>query len=169
MQKAVTKKSRGVALVLVGILSCGSVSHAQSIPFESFKIADIVMTSGWENMEKNLLPGVLMKLESDLKAGSATNNAAKVFVEEFRSVFGKDNFTKATAEVIAKKMTIDEQRQTLTFLQSEAGRKYGELSGGKGDEMLQAIVPMLKQACQAANAKLGLFDRGSLNSTCGRL
>lgn len=150
-------------------IAMASFAHAQSISFEAFKISDLLMSATWENTAQNLLPALMQKLESDLKADSATEKAAKVLTEEVRRAFSKDNFSQAFAQMIAGKLSIDEQRQTLAFLQSRAGGKYMEIMGGQGKEIMQAILPLFKQACNAANSKLGIFERGSLNGACGKL
>ena len=156
------------SLIAICCVAMASLSHAQGVSFEAFKITDLMMSSTWENLEQNILPAVVQKLESDLKTGSATEKSAKVFSEEVHRAFSKDNFSKAFAQILASKLSIDEQRQTLAFLQSGAGRKYMEISSGKGNEIMQAMMPIMKQACDAANAKLGIFERGTLNGICGK-
>ena len=151
------------------ILFMFGFAHAQSVSFESFKIAEVVISTTWKNAEDNILPALILKIETDLKAGSATDKAARVMAEEVRKAFSRDNFTKVVAQSISAMMTADEQRQTLLFLQSSAGQKYLKIGGGESQEATQLVVALIKQACVAANAQLGFFERGSLNGMCGRL
>ena len=150
------------------LLFFAGFAHSQNVTFEAFKIADLVMAGTWKNSEENILPAIIQKIEADLKAGSATDKAAKVMSEEMRKAFCKDNLTRAVAQIVSTTMSIEEQKQALGFFQSAAGQKYLAIAGG-GNDAVQFLLPIVKQACSAANAQLGFFERGSLNGFCGRL
>jgi hypothetical protein len=158
-----------VGLVASSCFIVATSIHAQDISFEALKIADSVASATWENFEKNILPVLTMRLESNLRAAGATEKAAKVFGEEIVTVINKDHFTQSYAQKIMENASIDEQKQMLTFLQSDAGQKLMAISTGRGMDMSKAFLPLLKKACYSADAKLESFDRGSLNGLCGKL
>lgn len=150
--------------VLTLLFLAGSMS-AQSITFDAFKIADILITATWKNTEENMLPALIQQLEKTSRDQGATDQAAKVLAIETRKALSKDSMAQAVAQYVASTMSIDEQKQTVAFLQSTAGAKYLDLSSGS-ENSLRFVLPMLKHACVAANAQLGFLDRGSLSKSC---
>ncbi|MFM6991605.1 MAG: hypothetical protein ACKOWD_09980 [Rhodoferax sp.] len=154
-------------LIVACCVSLVTISHAQNVSYEAFKISTTIVSATWESTEK-IMPSIILQLESELKTGGMSEKSVKIFSDEFRREFNKDNFSKLFAEILSRKLSVDEQKQTLAFLQSSAGAKYMELLGGKGNELQQAVIPLIKRVCESAKTKLGISERGSLSATCGQ-
>lgn len=138
-------------------------ARSQAVTFDSVKIAETLIAANWAQFEV-VLPVMFTSLETDLKSGGATEKASKIFADEMRKLMSREGVTRAYSQLIAAKLNADEQRDTLTFLNSAAGLKYLALTKQSAAE--EFILPMVKQACAGANPQLGFFDRGSLNRMC---
>ena len=138
-------------------------ARSQAVTFDSVKIAETLIAANWVQLE-GILPVIFTSLETDLKSGGATEKASKIFTDEIRKLMSREGVTRAYSQLIAAKLNADEQRETLTFMNSTAGQKYLALSKQSASE--EFLLPMVKQACAGANPQLGFFDRGSLNRMC---
>ena len=78
----------------------------------------------------------------------------------------RENMSRAFATVLSEKLTEVELKDLAAFLVSPLGQKYlrvnNELSNAE-----RFIVPMLREACQGAAARLSADDQRSIASTCG--
>lgn len=152
---------------LLAIACCfclGNPAHAQNTSFDAVKISELVISNSWENVSTALV-ALFQKLESDLVAKGTPERAAKVLAEEARRSLTQDNMSRATAQLISEKMTPEEQKETLAFLQSNSGRKFLILSK-PDDTDRRFVASMLKQACDAANRQLNDAERGSIKGAC---
>lgn len=152
------------ALLLALFVSTGAV-RAQTVTFDSVKIAELVVSSSWDQLE-SLFPPLFTAIEANLKAEGATEKASKVFGAELQKAMNREAMTKVYAQLIASKYSEAEQRETLLFFSSTAGQKYLALS--KQAAQPEVFSPIVKQACLASQPQLGVFDRGSLNRLCPR-
>lgn len=141
---------------------------AQPVAFESVRLADTILESGWSTVEQSL-PLIISGIEAQLKANGVTERAARVFGEELRLSMSRDNLSKVYALAVTAKFTPEEIREVSTFLQSKSGLKYLSLS--KDFAANPAFSqPIAKQACNAAAQRLDSgTDRSSLSSVCSRL
>ena len=150
------------------LLGLASTAGAQPVAFESVRLAETIMVSGWSTAEQSL-PLVIAGFESQLKASGVTERAAKIFSEELRLSMSRENLSKAYAVAITAKLTPEEILEVNGFLQSKAGQKYLGLS--KDFATSPALVqPIAKQACNGAIQRLEAgTDRSSISNVCSRL
>ncbi len=150
--------------LLASVLISSGV-QAQTISYESFTISELTVAKSWENF-RPMLDAMFLKLESDFKSGGATDRAAKVLTDQFSRGLTKESFSRLFAEVISEKMSPEEQREVLKFIQSEAGTKYFQVVSSQSDSLVKYFLPLFKQACATAEKDLGFFDRGSIKNIC---
>ena len=154
-------------IVLSAIVLFGASASAQQVSYEAFKAAELLTASGWQAIEQSL-PTLISGLESQLRQSGASENAAKVLSEEARKALSKDNLARVTAAAIAEKLTQDELKRLVAFFETDLGVKYLRLSAELATDA-KTLAALMKPACDAAKARLGMFDRGSINGVCGSL
>jgi hypothetical protein len=152
-------------LGLVLCLLCGS-GLAQNVPFEAVRIADALGESGWQSVEQ-ALPVLISGLQNQLKTEGATEKASTVLSTEIRRSLTRDNVVRAIAQGLTDKFSEAELKELSAFLQSKLGRRYLQFIKDSASDQ-KYLAPILKQACDAATSQLDLFERGSINGTCGR-
>nr|WP_315192456.1 hypothetical protein [uncultured Albidiferax sp.] len=141
---------------------------AQSVSFESVRLADTIMESGWSAVEQSL-PLMISGFEAQLKAGGVTERAARVFGEELRLSMSRDSMSKIYAIAVSAKLSPQEIREVSTFLQSKSGLKYLSLNNDFAANPA-FIQPIAKQACNSAAQRLDSgTDKSSLSSICSQL
>ena len=150
------------AAVSLALLS--SISAAQVVTYESVRLADMLIEGTWQTMEQSF-PAMITGLESDLRSGGATERASKVLAEETRRTLTRDNFTRFIAQALSEKLNEGELREIGAFLNSGAGQKWLRMSNDISAS-LKFLLPMVRQACDAANRQLSASDRGSLSKAC---
>jgi hypothetical protein len=155
---------RALSFFLFAASCLGAIGvRAQSVTFESVKIAETLVAANWAQLEP-IFQVVFSTLETNIKSAGATENASKVFVSEMQKAINKEGVAKEYAKLIAAKFSAEEQRELFVFLNSGTGQKFLALSRQSSTD--EFMAPMVKQACAGANSQLGFFDRGSLNRLC---
>ena len=48
------------------LLCTATAAQSQNVSFDAVKLAEAVMATSWKNAEENVLPAVLLKIETDL-------------------------------------------------------------------------------------------------------
>jgi hypothetical protein len=140
-----------------------SASNAQTVSYDAVRLAEQITESAWPSFEHTL--GILGPgLEVEIRKSGATESAARAVVEEIRKLITRDNVARITATIISDKFTAPEMTELRGFLQSPAGRKYLDIFSDVSNSSL--MLPLLRQACEASERRLGFFDRGSINTFC---
>lgn len=155
--------------IFVGCLLGISFSvGAQPVAFESVRLAETLVESGWSVVEQTL-PPLVTGFESQLKANGVSERGSRIFGEELHRSMSKDNFSKAYAVAISAKFTPEEISEANAFLRGKSGQKFLSLS--KEFASNPALVqPIVKQACSGAIQRLETgTDASNLRSLCGRL
>lgn len=148
-------------------LVAASAASAQSVAYDSVRLADALIESNWSSVEQ-ALPLILAGLESQLKANGVTERASKVFGEELRQSMNRENFSRVFAVAVSAKFTPEEIRELTVFLQSKIGQKYASLTRDLAANPAY-IAPIAKQACDGAVRRLDPgADRMSMSNICSR-
>jgi hypothetical protein len=128
-------------IFLVAIL-LSSNSYAQTARDDSRELSAFLVEDTWKTMEQ-ILAAAITGLEVQLRNTGATDKAAKVFSEELRRSFNKENMTKALALLYSENFTTEETKELLAFLRSELGQRYTRINGDSNNS-LKHITFMLK-------------------------
>jgi hypothetical protein len=135
-------------------------ASAQSVTYESVRVADLMVDSSWEQMREALSTG-MESANQEAKANGVSYNAARVFTEEMGRSFTRENCAKAFAQMLAKNFSTVELKQLEAFLRSSAGQKYMSLSKSMESDP-SFFEPITKQACDAASKRLTPNEFGQL-------
>lgn len=153
-------------LFVIGCLLITTAAHSQNVSFDAVKISEALTSATWEQIEQ-IIPALMLKLEKDMMSSGATDQASKVYAEELRRTFTRDNLTRIWAQMVSSRLTVEEQQEVLGFLQSSSGQKFLALSQ-ESKLNVKYTLPLLKQSCSSANSRLDSSDRLSLQKVCGR-
>lgn len=154
--------------LIICLLGVASSVAAQPVAFDSVRLADTIMETGWSTLEQ-ALPLLISGFESQLKAGGVTESGARIFGEEFRRSLTKDNLSKAYAVAVTAKLSPEEIREVNGFLQSKTGQKYLSLSKELASNPA-FVKPIVKQACGGAMQRLDAgADRSNIAGMCNQL
>lgn len=153
------KHMAAVALFLVF-----SDANAQSVSYESVRLSELFVESAWQSQEQ-ALEAMLPGLETQLRQAGATERGASVFALELKKALNRESIGKALALFIDQKLTTDEMKELATFMKSNLGQKYLQLSRDLSTN-IAVIGPIIKQACTASLRNLEAQDRKSVEAQC---
>lgn len=138
---------------------------AQTLSFDSVRLADILLEATWPSTEKSI-PLLVTGLKSQLVAGGTPDGPSRVFSEELQRGMTRENMSRYLAPVLSETFSDAEMKELLAFMRSPLGQKYlrmnNDISGNR------FIEPIAKQACGAAQKRLSTSEYSSLASICGR-
>lgn len=137
---------------------------AQSVSFESVRLAEILVEGTQQSMDQ-ALPIVVAGMEAELRKRGATERATLVLSQELRGVFTRENVTKDMATFLSQRLSPAEAKDLAAFLQSSLGRKYVQLSKAASDGT-SLSRRLIEQACEAAIGKLDREDSKGLAGMC---
>jgi hypothetical protein len=153
-------------LAICGFWLLVGSAFSQPVTYDAVKFTDLVIESSWKTVE-SVVPVLLAGVKTQLETGGATKEAAKVLTEELQKSFTKENFARGYSKQLAEKFGAEEISALSAFYSSSVGKKFLEFSSS--DDQNQKVVQyILKATCDSVKQKLGFFDRGSINSTCGK-
>lgn len=150
-------------LLLFGLLSACA---AQTVSYESVRLAEMFISTTWKSTEA-ALPVLASGIQAQFKGAGASDAASKVFAEEVRRSLNKDNLTKAMAQAITNNFTDVEQRELAVFVHSTLGQKFLEFNKDATSNP-KYYAPILKTACTTALQRLSAPDRSTIASLCNQ-
>lgn len=143
------------------LVLCGAVANAQTVTSDAVKVAEIISVQGWRAIEQGL-PAIVMQLEANLKNSGATTLAAATFSQDFQKAMTQEAVARIYAQVVAQRMSTEEQQATLAFLQSAAGAKFLAIGGSGGQDVQAIAVPLARELCASIKSKISQADAHSL-------
>ena len=153
-------------LKILASLLFTSCAFAQSVSYDAVKTAESWVNSSWEEEMGKAWSAMSLEMERQFKENGVSDQASKIWVEELRRSFTKENFSRALAPALTEKFNPDELKELNTFIQSNLGKKYLRLNKDLSSDP-RFIAPFLKQSCDATKSRLGLFNRGNIDRVCG--
>jgi hypothetical protein len=153
-------------LSTVGLLFTLLACAAQTVSFDSVRLADMLLEATWPSTEK-ALPLLMSGLKSQLVAGGAADGPSRVFSEELQRSMTRENMSRSLAPFLSETFSDAEMKELVVFMRSPLGQKYlrmtNDISSGT-----RIIQPIAKQACEASQKRLSATDYASLVGICGR-
>lgn len=154
-------------VALVAIIAAFSINvNAQNVTYEAVQIAQVTMERSWRTMEETM-PMLYGQIETHFQKDGLSAGGASIFSDELKKLLNKDSFTRLFAQTISNRLSVDEQRQTLSFLLTPAGIKFQE-SMNETDDSRKLLLPMFKQACAAATTRAAGADRQFFQTNCSK-
>ena len=146
------------------VASTSAVS--QTVTYEAVRLTDQLIEGSWKTVEV-AVPTMLAGLKAQLESSGASKEASKTLTEELQRNFTKVNFARGLASQISEKFTVDEVVRLSEFYSSPLGQKLLKFNTSE-DVALQSVQYIFKLSCDSAKQKIGFFDRGTINSACGK-
>lgn len=148
-------------LPLVVLSASVSLCAAQTVSFESVRLAEVFVESQWASFEP-ALPTLIAGVQSQLRTAGASETASKTFADELRRSMSKENMTKAVAQALTQNFSEEELRELAVFIRSNLGQKFLQYNK---DAMTNPkyFSSILKQACVATTQQLNSTDRSTIS------
>lgn len=140
--------------LLFTLFVCGNLmihAGAQGVRPDASRLAEIAMNDSWEALQP-LLDTSLENLEQKARAVKGPNPTIRIFIDELKKSFSKENFIQTIAAVFSEQMTEAELKEALAFTTSPTGRKFVALSKSMSDGKYMA--PFVIEACNRTRARL---------------
>ena len=141
-------------------------AYAQNVSYDAVKFAETWVNSSWEEGMGKAWPSISLQMETQFKENGVSDQATKIWMEEFRRSFTKENFSRALAPALTEKFSPDELKELSTFIGSNLGKKYLQLNSTLSTDP-RFIALFLKQTCDATKSRLALNSRGNIDRVCG--
>ena len=152
-------------LAVFCLFSFSTVGMAQ-VSYEAVRFTDQVIEGSWKNVE-TVIPAILAGLKTQLETSGASKEASKALTDELQRNFTKENLARGYSKQVFEKFTADEIAKLSEFYSSAVGQKF--LKFGTSEEAnTQSVQYIMKTSCDSVKQKLGFFDRGTINSVCGK-
>ena len=119
---------RGIAAAVVAAaLAAGSASAAEPSPAQIDLAKKILFAVGLKASIDQIVPAMLGQLQGQLlqihpEMGKPLHETLVALEPEFSK--GEEDVFTDTARALANRLTVDQLQQSLTYFQSEAGKKY---------------------------------------------
>ena len=119
---------RGIAAALIATaLAAGSAYADEPTPAQIDTAKKILVAVGLKASIDQIVPAMLGQLQTQLlqmhpEMGKPLHETLVALVPEFNK--GEDGVFNDTARALANKLSADQLQQTLTYFESEAGKKY---------------------------------------------
>jgi hypothetical protein len=153
-------------LALVCLFAVSSAALSQTLNYEAVRLTDQLIEGSWKSVEV-VVPAILAGMKVQLETGGASKEASKTFTEELQRNFTKDNFARGYSKQVSEKFSVDEIVKLSEFYSSPLGQKLLKFSTSE-DVGAQSVQLIIKASCDSVKQKLGFFDRGTINSVCGK-
>lgn len=154
-------------LIVVSLISFASPAFSQAVSYESVKLADYFVQNTWESVQGSL-PLMVAGVEHRLNGNGVSSEQSKAFANNLTKALSRDNFTKAIAQLLTKKLTPTEIVELTGFMQSNIGRKYLMINSEvAGDAKI--FTPIFQQACDETKKGFESAARSNLDAFCNLL
>jgi len=154
-------------LGVLALVATFESASAQTVSFESVRLADAMLNTTWPGMEASL-PLIISGFKGQLKSGGASERASEVLSEEFQRNNTKENFAKSLALLLSESFSEAELKELAAFLLSPVGQRYLRLNS---DAMKSPrfVLSMFNDACLTSARRLTASEWASIASICDKV
>jgi hypothetical protein len=139
---------------------------AQTANYDAFRLSEKLIEQNWSTVQ-SILPLLMSGLKTQLESSGATKDAAKTLTEELQNNFTKESYGRGLSKELSERFTVEEMKQLSDYLASPVAKKFAEFSNSQ-EQQQKILNSIIKSTCESTKQKLGFFDRGSINSVCGK-
>ena len=153
-------------VALLCLIAGSTTAFSQTVTYEAVRLTDQLIEGSWKNVERTV-PTMLAGLGVQLEGAGASKEASKALTEELQRNFTKDNFAKGYSKQLSDRFSTEAVVKLTEFYASPLGQKFLKFSSSE-EAGIQSVQLIIKSSCDTVKQKLGFFDRGTINSVCGK-
>ena len=154
-------------ILALTFFAASSACFAQSAADTAFHVADKLTATSWPLTEQ-MLRTVQRGMRAQLRGAGASDELVNALGNGFTQVFTRERFTNRYARELRESFTEQELEGLAGFFDSKLGEKYLRVVLDPAF-INRLAVPLVKEACAAAQSELPSGEREDLARACGRL